>query len=385
MIPYSRQSINKKDLDNVKKVLLSDYLTQGPEVKKFEKEIQSYLNVNYALALNSATSALHVACLALDLSKDDWLWTVPNTFVASANCAKYCDAKVDFVDINNETFNICFKKLEKKLKIAKKLKKLPKILVVVHLGGNPCDLFEIKKLSRKYKFKIIEDASHALGSKYRNSKIGNGKFSNVCVFSLHPVKPITSGEGGLAVTNDKKIYEKMKIFGNHGVTRSYKDLKKKIKSHWYYEQQYLGFNYRMSDIHAALARSQLSRLDKFIKTRNEIAELYKKEFKSLPIKFQSINKKSFSSYHLFIIYLNSKILKKNYDYYFNCLRKNKLGVNLHYLPLHEHPYYKKLKKYSNLNNSEEYSKSAISVPIFNIFEKSKILKVIKTIKKVFSE
>ena len=227
MIPYSRQSINKKDLDNVKKVLLSDYLTQGPEVKKFEKEIQSYLNVNYALALNSATSALHVACLALDLSKDDWLWTVPNTFVASANCAKYCDAKVDFVDINNETFNICFKKLEKKLKIAKKLKKLPKILVVVHLGGNPCDLFEIKKLSRKYKFKIIEDASHALGSKYRNSKIGNGKFSNVCVFSLHPVKPITSGEGGLAVTNDKKIYEKMKIFGNHGVTRSYKDLKKK--------------------------------------------------------------------------------------------------------------------------------------------------------------
>ena len=166
----------------------------------------------------------------------------------------------------------------------------------------------------------------------------------------------------------------MKIFGNHGVTRSYKDLKKKNKSHWYYEQQYLGFNYRMSDIHAALARSQLSRLDKFIKTRNEIAELYKKEFKSLPIKFQSINKKSFSSYHLFIIYLNSKILKKNYDYYFDRLRKNKLGVNLHYLPLHEHPYYKKLKKYSNLNNSEEYSKSAISVPIFNIFEKSKILK-----------
>ena len=293
MIPYSRQSINKKDLDNVKKVLLSDYLTQGPEVKKFEKEIQSYLNVNYALALNSATSALHVACLALDLSKDDWLWTVPNTFVASANCAKYCDAKVDFVDINNETFNICFKKLEKKLKIAKKLKKLPKILVVVHLGGNPCDLFEIKKIFRKYKFKIIEDASHALGSKYRNSKIGNGKFSNVCVFSLHPVKPITSGEGGLAVTNDKKIYKKFKIFGNHGVTRSYKDLKKKIKSHWYYEQQYLGFNYRMSDIHAALARSQLSRLDKFIKTRNEIAELYKKEFKSLPIKFQSINKNHF--------------------------------------------------------------------------------------------
>ena len=384
MIPYSRQTINKKDLKSVKKVLLSNYLTQGPEVKKFEKDIQNYLNVNYALALNSATSALHVACLALNLRKDDWLWTVPNTFVASANCAKYCGAQVDFVDINNKTFNICLKKLEAKLKVAKKTKKLPKILVVVHLGGNPSDLFEINKLSKKYKFKIIEDASHALGSKYRNSKIGNGKFSKVCVFSLHPVKPITSGEGGLAVTNDKKIYEKMKIFGNHGVTKLHKDLKSKIKSHWYYEQQYLGFNYRMSDIHASLARSQLSRLDKFIKTRNKIASLYKKEFKKLPLTFQSINKKSRSSYHLFIIYLNKSILPKKYDFYFNRLRKNKLGVNLHYLPLHRHPYYKKQKKYTGLTNSEEYSESAISIPIFNTFEKSKIIQVIKTIKKVFS-
>lgn len=384
MIPYSKQTINKKDLNSVKKVLFSDYLTQGPEVKKLEKDIQNYLNVDYALALNSATSALHVACLALGLNKDDWLWTVPNTFVASANCAKYCGAKVDFVDIDNNSFNICVKKLEAKLKIAKKTKKLPKILVVVHLGGNPCDLFEINQLSKKYKFKIIEDASHALGSKYKNFKIGNGKFSKVCVFSLHPVKPITSGEGGLAVTNDKKTYEKMKIYGNHGVIKSQRDLKQKIKSHWYYEQQYLGFNYRMSDIHAALARSQLNRLDQFIKTRNKIAKLYKKEFKNLPIKFQIINKKSLSSYHLFIIYLNSNILKKGYDYYFNSLRKYKLGVNLHYLPLHEHPYYKKLKKYSDLYNSEKYSKSAISIPILNIFEKSKVLKVITTVKKIFS-
>ncbi len=384
MIPYSRQTIDKKDLDNVKKVLLSDFLTQGPEVKRFEKEIQNYLKVKYAIALNSATSALHVACLALNLKKGDWLWTVPNTFVASANCGKFCGANVDFVDIDYKSFNICLKKLEAKLKAAKRIKKLPKILVVVHLGGNPSDLIEINKLSKKYRFKIIEDASHALGSKYRNSKIGNGKYSSVCVFSLHPVKPITSGEGGLAVTNNKKIFEKMKMYGNHGITRTNKHLKNKIKSHWYYEQQLLGFNYRMSDIHASLARSQLRKLDKFIKTRNKIAELYKKKFKKLPLFFQNINKKSISSYHLFIICLNKSILRKNYNFYFNQLRKKKLGVNLHYLPLHKHPYYKEQGKYKNLTNSEEYSQSVISIPIFNKFEKSKIFHVIRTLKKVFS-
>lgn len=384
MIPYSRQTIDKKDLSNVKRVLLSDFLTQGPEVEKLEKDVQSYLKVKYAVALNSATSALHVACLALNLKKKDWLWTVPNTFIASANCGKFCGASVDFVDIDNKTFNICLKKLEAKLKIAKKTKKLPKILVVVHLGGNPSDLFEINKLSKKYKFKIIEDASHALGSKYRNSKIGNGKYSSVCVFSLHPVKPITSGEGGLAVTNDKKIFKKMKMFGNHGVTKTLKDLKNKIKSHWYYEQQLLGYNYRMSDIHAALARSQLRKLNTFIRTRNKIAKLYKKEFKNLPLFFQNINEKSVSSYHLFIIYLNKSILKKNYNFYFNKLRNEKLGVNLHYLPLHKHPYYREQSKYKDLNNSEEYSQSAISIPIFNKFDKPKIFQVIKILKKIFS-
>ncbi len=383
MIPYSRQTIDRKDLDNVKKVLLSDFLTQGPEVKKFEKDVKNYLQVKYALALNSATSALHVACLALKLKKGDWLWTVPNTFTASANCGRFCGANVDFVDINNKTFNICLKKLETKLKAAKKNKKLPKILVVVHLGGNPSDLLEISKLSKKYKFKIIEDASHALGSKYMNSKIGNGKYSSVCVFSLHPVKPITSGEGGLAVTNDKKIFEKMKMYGNHGITKTHKNFKNKIKSHWYYEQQLLGFNYRMSDIHASLARSQLKKLNKFIQTRNKIAKLYKKEFKNLPLFFQNINKKSLSSYHLFIIYLNKSILRKNYNFYFNQLRKEKLGVNLHYLPLHKHPYYKGQKKYEDLSNSEEYSQSAISIPIFNKFDKQKIFHVIRILKRVF--
>ena len=384
MIPYSRQTINKNDLNSVKKVLLSDYLTQGPEVRKFEDDIKSYLDVNHALALNSATSALHVACLALNLKKNDWLWTVPNTFVASANCAKFCGAKVDFVDIDKNTFNICLEKLTTKLSIAKKKKNLPKIIVLVHLGGNPSELKEINKLSKKYKFKIIEDASHALGSKYKNSKIGNGKYSDVCVFSLHPVKPITSGEGGIAVTNDKKVFQKMKIYGNHGITRSYENLKTKIKSYWYYEQQYLGFNYRMSDIHASLARSQLKRLDKFVMTRNKIAKLYKKKLKDLPLFFQRINKNSISSYHLFIIYLDKSVLKKNYDFYFNSLRKHKLGVNLHYLPLHKHPFYKKEKKYYNLVNAEEYSNSAISIPIFNIYDKKKILQVIKVLKKVFT-
>ena len=382
MIPYSRQYIDKEDIKKVVKVLKSELITQGKQVPLFEKKVSSLVKAKYGVSTNSATSALHIACLALGLKKNDILWTVPNTFVASANCALYCHAKIDFVDINENTLNISIESLEKKLKIAKKKNKLPKIVVPVDFAGNPYDQKKLFNLSKKYNFNILEDAAHSFGSRYYGSKIGRGKLTDISVFSFHPVKPITTAEGGMALTNDKKLYKKMLIFRNHGINKNSLDLKKKGLQKWYYEQQFLGYNYRMNDIQATLGLSQVKKLSSFIKKRNLIAKRYIKELKNLPIKLQKVNPKTISSYHLFIITFpkKNKIIK-NYNKIFKEFLKNKIGVNLHYLPVHLHPYYRKLGFKQNMFPvSESYSKRSLSIPIFHKLKKIQKNKIINFIK-----
>lgn len=377
MIPYSRQYLFPKDIKEVVKVLKSKYLTQGPQIEKFEKKLSKKTKSKYAVVANSATSALHLACLALGLKKNDYLWTVPITFIASANCGIYCGAKIDLVDINKDTFNIDVKALEQKLQQAKKKNKLPKILIPVHLGGNPCDLEKINSLAKKYKFKVIEDASHAFGSRYKNSIIGDCRYSDAVVFSFHPVKPITSGEGGAVMSNNYKIYKKIKMLREHGIVRE-KNLfknKKQIKP-WYFEQQYLGFNYRLSDINAALGSSQVDHLNKFLKKRNNIAEIYYKNLTD-KIEFQKKHPNTVSARHLFII----KVQKKIHEDFFNFLRSKGIFVQLHYIPIYRHPYYKKKFKFDikKFPNSENYYSTALSIPIYFSLDKKKQFKIVNLI------
>ena len=358
--PYNRQAIDSKDIRAVKKVLKSKYLTQGPVVNKFEQAVSKYVGSKFACATNSATSALHIACLSLGLKPGDELWTTPNSFVASANCGLYCGAKIDFVDIDKDHFNIDLKELEKKLK-----KKRPKILVAVHLCGQPTQQEGIKLLAKKYKFFIIEDASHALGASRNRIKVGSCFWSDITVFSFHPVKMITTAEGGMALTNNKKYYKKMQMFANHGITRDKNKLIKKNLGYWYYEQQLLGFNYRMNEIGAALGLSQLKKLNYFVKKRNILAKNYDKLFKNLPVKSQKILINNFSSYHLYVILLDLKKFKYNYNDIFNTLRNKGVLVNLHYKPIHLNPYFKKIGfKNGDFPNAEDYAKRAISLPLY---------------------
>ena len=377
MIPYSRQNIDKKDIQSVERILKSNFLTQGPTVNFFESRIKKACRAKFASAVNSATSALHLACLSLGLKKNQYLWTSPISFVASSNCGLYCGAKVDFVDIDIRTFNIDISKLKSKLLVAKKNNKIPKVLVVVHIAGTSADMFQIKKLSNKYGFKIIEDASHCVGAKYNFHPVGSCKFSDLTVLSFHPVKIITTGEGGMVLTNNKKLDKKIKILRTSGINKDLKAEKIKKKGIWFYEQQLLGYNYRMSDIAAALGISQLKKVNKFVNDRNLIAKNYKKLLSGYNIKFQEVNKKTFSSYHLFIIRVSSKIRNK----LFNTMRKNGLFVNLHYIPIHLHPFYKKLGfKTGMFPVAEKYYKEAISIPIFpnlKIKQQKKIVNIIK--------
>jgi UDP-4-amino-4,6-dideoxy-N-acetyl-beta-L-altrosamine transaminase len=376
--PYNKQKIYKEDIRSIEKILKSNYITQGPIVKKFEKSISSYVNSKYTSATNSATSALHIACLSLGLKSGDELWTVPNSFVASSNCGVYCGAKIDFVDIDEKHFNIDVSKLESKLK-----KKTPKILVTVHLGGQPPIQEKIWKLAKKYNFFVIEDASHALGASRKSVNVGSCKWSDITVFSFHPVKMITTGEGGAATTNSKKIYKKMELLKNHGITRDQKELKNKKLGFWYYEQQFLGFNYRMSEIAAALGLSQLKKINKFVKIRNVHAKNYKKLIKDLPVKHQEIILNNKSSYHLFIIILDLKKIKKNYNTIFNSLRKKGVLVNMHYRPIHLQPFYKnKGFKIGNFPIAEQYGKSALSLPLYidlKFKDQEKIIKILREI------
>lgn len=377
-INYSKHNISKNDIKSVIKVLKSDFLTQGPSVKFFEKKIKKIVSAKYAFAVNSATSGLHVACMSIGISKNDVVWTSPNSFVASSNCALYCGAKIDFVDIDLKNYSLCPIKLENKLKSTKK-KNLPKAIVLVHFAGYATNLERIKRLSKKYNFKIIEDASHALGGKYKNSYIGNCQFSDVCVFSFHPVKSITTGEGGLITTNSKKISAKINLFRNHGINRDKKFLLNKTLKINHYEQIELGFNYRMSDIEAALGISQANRLTKFIHKRMSVAKFYDKELINLPIQKPIFSKDS--SWHLYVILLkNNSIRKKLFEF----LKKKKINCQIHYIPIHIHPYYKKIGfKKKDFPNSVEYYERCLSLPIFFDLKFSAQKKIISLIKKFF--
>ncbi len=375
-IPYSRQLIDSKDINEVIKTLKSDFLTQGPKINELEKKFSKTVRSKYCTTVNSATSALHVACIALGLKKGDYLWTVPNSFVASSNCGLLIGAKVDFVDINFSTGNIDINILEKKLKNTPK-KKLPKILVPVHYGGLPPQLDKISILSKKYNFKILEDASHAIGSSYKGSKIGNCKWSDITIFSLHPVKIITAGEGGIASTNNKLLDRKMKMLRNHGITKDKKFFKKKNNFKWYFEQQFLGLNYRMTDISAALCISQLKKIKNFVSKRNKIANLYKRLLNKKYLDLPHSNKISYSSFHLFVIRVKNKYSREKL---FNFLRKKKILVNLHYIPIHLHPYYKKLGfKKGQFPQSEKHAERSISLPIFPSLKTQQIKLITKYI------
>ena len=383
MIPYSRQHIFPKDLKKVTKVLKSNYLTQGPQIGKFEKKISKKCKSKYSVVVNSATSALHLACLALGLKKDDYLWTVPITFVASANCGLYCGAKIDLVDINKDTFNIDINSLEQKLFKAKKQNKLPKILVPVHLGGNPCDLEKISSLAKKYKFKVIEDASHAFGSRYKKSFIGDCKYSDAAVFSFHPVKLTTSGEGGAVTCKNFSLYQKIRMLREHGIVKEKKLFKNKSQiKPWYFEQQHLGFNYRLSDINAALGASQVDHLKKFTKKRDTIAKIYFEHITN-KVTFQKEEPESISARHLFII----KVEKKLHENFFKFLRKKGLFVQIHYIPIYRHPYFKKKFKFKakKFPNSENYYSTALSIPIFFSLKRKKQFKIINLINSYFKK
>ena len=382
---YSTQTISKKDIISVNKILKSEFLTQGPKTPEFENKIKILVGSKYVLATNSASSALLLACKVLSLKSGDLFWTAPNSFVATANCGVLCGLKIDFLDIDPDTWNISIEKLEKKLKIAKKKKRLPKLIIIVHLGGLPANPIKLNNLSKKYKFKIIEDASHSLGGKYYSKNVGCSKWSDITIFSFHPVKIITTGEGGCCTTNKKKYYEKLKALRNNGIIKERKNFKFKNLGPWYYEQHSLGYNFRMNDIQSALGISQLKNLNIFVKKRNKIAKFYCNQLKNLPIKFQKIEKNFYSTYHLFIIKLDVKY-KYLHKKFFNYLRSKNMYVNLHYLPIHLQPFYRKFGfKKNQFPVAEEYSETAISIPIYPNLKKKEQIKIINYIKLFFNK
>ena len=379
MIAYGKQDLRSDDIEFVVDVLKSDFLTQGPMVPKFEQAISHLVDSRYVTAVNSATSALHIACLALDLRPGDQLWTVPNTFVASANCALYCGATIDFVDIDPETSNMSVELLERKLKSAQQSGSLPKIVIPVHLTGEPCDMAAIKKLSHEYGFKIIEDASHAIGGQYQGNSIGCCEYSDITVFSFHPVKIVTSGEGGAALTNCPHLDKKLKLLRSHGITRDVELMEYPSDDGWYYEQIELGYNYRMTDIHAALGLSQLTRLHEYVERRHAIASRYDQEFNGINLKTPFRNPASKSALHLYVI----QVEPTEHRRIFHKLRENNIGVNLHYIPVHTQPYYQKLGfAWGDFPNSENYYSRAISLPMFPTLSEDEQTFVIETVKTI---
>ncbi|WP_203300256.1 UDP-4-amino-4,6-dideoxy-N-acetyl-beta-L-altrosamine transaminase [Marinobacter sediminum] len=365
MIPYGKQDINQADIDAVLEVLRSDFLTQGPVVPKFEETVANHVGANHALAVNSATSALHIACLALGLGQGDWLWTTPVTFVASANCGLYCGAQVDFVDIDPKTYNLCPLALKAKLEQAKDENRLPKVVVAVHLSGQPCDMEAIAALAEEYGVKVIEDASHAIGGKYQGEFIGSSRYSDITVFSFHPVKIVTTAEGGMAVTNDAKLAERMNLLRSHGITRDPALMTQKPDGPWYYQQVDLGFNYRMTELQAALGVSQMERLEAFVARRHELAKRYDQLLADLPVVLPWQHPDSYSGLHLYVIRLKLDSITKSHKEVFESLREQGIGVNLHYIPVHTQPYYRDMGfEAETFPHSMAYYREAISLPMF---------------------
>lgn len=374
MIPYGKHNISQEDIDAVVEVLQNGWLTQGPKVQDFEKILSEYVGAEHAVAANSATSCLHVACLALGVGEVDIVWTSPNSFVASSNAALYCGADVDFVDISSKTFNMCTKALEAKLVEAKAQNKLPKVVIPVHIAGQSCNMQRIKELADEYGFKIIEDASHCIGGSYQDKKIGSCEFSDICVFSFHPVKIITTGEGGMATTNDAELKKKMDMFRSHGITRDVEE----SDGPWYYEQQELGYNYRITDLQCALGVSQMKRLDEFITKRHELAKRYDEELSGLPLKTPFQRSDAYSAYHLYIIQLDDAANRREV---FEGLREAEIFAQIHYIPIHTQPYYQGLGfKKGDFPVAEDYYSRAISLPLFPGLTEAEQTKVIETLK-----
>lgn len=365
MIPYGRQSISEADIDAVVEVLRSDFLTQGPRVPAFESALAARVGAEHGVAVNSATSALHIACLALDLGPGDWLWTSPITFVASANCALYCGAKVDFVDIDPSTYNLCPLKLEAKLLVAEREGRLPKVVMPVHLCGQSCDMAAIGRLAERFGFAVIEDASHAIGGRYQGEAVGCGRYSAITVFSFHPVKIITTGEGGMAVTNNAELAERMALLRSHGVTRDASRMTGPAEGSWYYQQVDLGFNYRLTDIQAALGLSQLERLEENVERRHALAGRYNALLLDLPLTLPWQQADTHSAYHLYVVRLAAGGDGSHRRTVFEGLRERGVGVNVHYIPVHRQPWYEQQGfVQGDFPEAEQYYREALSLPLY---------------------
>ncbi len=365
MIPYGHQDINQADIDAVVEVLRSDFITQGPAVPAFERAVAEYTHVKHAVAVSNATAALHIACLALDLGPGDRLWTVPNTFVASANCGRYCGADVDFVDIDPVTWNMSVPKLREKLQCAKRENRLPKVVVPVHFAGQPTKQEDVWELAREYGFKVIEDAAHAIGASRNGEPVGSCRWSDITVFSFHPVKIITTGEGGMALTNNGELSERMNMLRSHGITRDPARLRANNRAPWYYEQQILGYNYRMTDIQAALGSSQLKRLHGYVERRNAIARRYDEALKDLPLQLPTVQTGNRSAFHIYVVRFQRNTLAKPYGQIFEELRNRGIGVNLHYLPVHLQPYYRNFGfAPGQYPEAEAHALGALTLPIY---------------------
>jgi UDP-4-amino-4,6-dideoxy-N-acetyl-beta-L-altrosamine transaminase len=383
MIPYGRQSISDADIEAVVEVLKSDFLTQGPAVPAFEEAVAAYCGADYGVAVNSATSALHLACMALGVGQGDSVWTSPLTFVASSNAALYCGADVDFVDVDERTYNMCPLRLAEKLDRAAEAGKLPKVIIPVHLAGQSCDMAAIHAAASRHGVRIIEDASHAIGSSYRAEPVGNGRFSDITVFSFHPVKIVTTGEGGMAITNDRKLADLMRLDRSHGITRDPARFQHDDAGPWYYEQQRLGFNYRMTDISAALGLSQMTRIDEFVARRREIAAAYDSAFEDLPVHTPWQHPDTASAWHLYVIRIDRRRAARSHRAIFETLREAGIGVSLHYVPVYRQPYYRGLGfGQGHCPNAEAYYAEAISLPMYPGLGNEELAFVIATVKEV---
>lgn len=383
MIPYGHQSVSEADISAVVEVLHSDWLTQGPVIEHFENAVAKYCGINYGVAVCNATAALHLACVVLGIGPGDYVWTSPNTFLASANCALYCGAKIDFVDIDPKTYNLSVEVLSKKLEIASRNNTLPKLVIPVHFAGQSCDMRAIKSLSDKYGFRVIEDASHAIGGKYYSQKIGGCAYSDMAIFSFHPVKIITTGEGGMIMTNNREICNKLRLLRSHGMTRNREFMQSESEGAWYYQQLVLGYNYRITDIQCALGLSQLKKIDEFVQKRHELIEKYNQALKNLPVIIPFQESYNYSAFHLYVIKLKLNQLNKTRAQIFNELRVAGVGVNVHYIPVHLQPYYRKLGfRVGDFPEAEKYYKVAITLSLYPDLTRAQFDFIIDALKRV---